>query len=393
MARFLVIVPPLAGHINPTLAVGAALERRGHEVAWVGHPGALDARLPASARRYELPDAVPAGLLRTMTDRSNKVRGLASLKFLWEDFLVPLARAMLPQLPAVLDDYRPDVLLVDQQAVAGALVARQRGLPWATSCSTSAGVTAPLAGLPKVQAWLDEQLAALVAEAGLPATPEPDRSPHLVLVYSSRELAAPDQSFPEQIRFVGPSLGRKGPPVDFPWEALDPSRPKVLVSLGTVNAERGARFFAAAAEALAAMEVQGILVAPEGRVGDLPTNVIRRDFVPQLELLPHLSAVICHGGQNTVSESLAHGLPLLVAPIRDDQPVIAEQVVAAGCGLRLRFSRSGAAEIREALEAILSDEGYAARAAAIGESLKRAGGAEAAAEALIALDAGAGTRA
>jgi len=40
---------------------------------------------------------------------------------------------------AAVDQFRPDALVVDQQAVAGALVANARGLPWATSATPRPG--------------------------------------------------------------------------------------------------------------------------------------------------------------------------------------------------------------------------------------------------------------
>jgi UDP:flavonoid glycosyltransferase YjiC (YdhE family) len=51
-----------------------------------------------------------------------------------------------------------------------------------------------------------------------------------------------------------------------------------------------------------------------------------------------MSAVVCHGGHNTVCEAVAHGVPLVVTPIRDDQPIIARQVADAGAGIRLHFA-------------------------------------------------------
>ena len=54
MARFLFVVPPLAGHINPSIAVGRVLQARGHEIAWVGYESILEGRLPAGARGYPL---------------------------------------------------------------------------------------------------------------------------------------------------------------------------------------------------------------------------------------------------------------------------------------------------------------------------------------------------
>jgi UDP:flavonoid glycosyltransferase YjiC (YdhE family) len=81
-----------------------------------------------------------------------------------------------------------------------------------------------------------------------------------------------------------------------------------------------------------------------------------------------------------VCESLAHGLPLVLAPIRDDQPIVAEQVVRAGAGIRVRFSRVTSAELLTSVERVLSESGFRQSAVRIGESFKRAGGAMAAAD-------------
>ena len=84
--------------------------------------------------------------------------------------------------------------------------------------------------------------------------------------------------------------------------------------------------------------MQVILVAPPSSSPRRRTSSCAR-YVPQLALLPHVDAVVCHGGHNTTCEALAHGLPLVIAPIKDDQPIVAEQVVAAGAGLRVKFGR------------------------------------------------------
>jgi UDP:flavonoid glycosyltransferase YjiC (YdhE family) len=107
--------------------------------------------------------------------------------------------------------------------------------------------------------------------------------------------------------------------------------------------------------------------------------------VPQLELLPRLDAVVTHAGHNTVCESLAHGLPLVLAPVRDDQPVIAGQVVDAGAGIRVKFGRVRAPELRAAVLAVLDEPRYREAAARVGASLRGAGGAEAAADHLETL--------
>jgi UDP:flavonoid glycosyltransferase YjiC (YdhE family) len=104
--------------------------------------------------------------------------------------------------------------------------------------------------------------------------------------------------------------------------------------------------------------------------------------------MPHLDAVVTHGGHNTVCEALAHGLPLVVAPIRDDQPTVAAQVVAAGAGVRLTYSRARAADIRSALESVLDEPEYGLAAELVRESFLAAGGAATAADLLEKVVAG-----
>ncbi|WP_449486692.1 glycosyltransferase [Streptomyces avidinii] len=389
-------VPPLAGHVNPTVAVGSELAARGHEVAWTGPAGALARLLPEHAR------ILPAGEEETAPDggyallhaRWRDLRGVGALRFLWEEALVPLARAMVPGVTRAVREFGPDVLVADQQALAGPVVARRLGVPWATSASTSAELTRPFTDFPKIGEWVAGQIAGLLAECGAgpeggladPAGPEWDPlfSDRLVLVFSSRELVDPAAEFPAHYAFVGPAFGARPPAPPFPWERLDPERRRVLVSLGTLNQEAGGRFYDAilgAAERLSS-EVQLVLVAPGSLVGAVPSNVLLRESVPQLELLPHLDAVVCHGGHNTVCEALAHGLPLVVAPIRDDQPIVARQVALAGAGVRVRFGRSRAEELRDALTAVLDDPGPRRGARRIQASFAAAGGAAAAADRL-----------
>jgi MGT family glycosyltransferase len=176
---------------------------------------------------------------------------------------------------------------------------------------------------------------------------------------------------------TGPALGRpdRG---SFPWEWLDPSRRHVLVSLGTLNGPAGMRFFRVVTEALAdlAGELQAVVVGPP--VPGAGDHILFTGHVPQLALLPHLDAVVSHGGYNTVCETLAHGLPLVVTPIRDDQPVIAERVADTGAGIRLRFGRLRPAELRDAVREVLAEDSYRVAAATIRDSFVAAGGAAAA---------------
>lgn len=390
MARFLFVVPPLQGHVNPTIGVGRSLADRGHEVAWCGEPAFLARALPEGATTFAAPEALPDGVTAAIAERSTGLRGAAALKFLWEDVLHPLALAMLPGVEAAVDALEPDAVVADQQAVAGALVARRRKLAWATSATTSAELASPLEGLPKVAAWVRETLVDFQVEAGVDRSDAEQGdlrfSDHLVLAFTSRALVGERAEVPEQVAFVGPSIAeRPSRGDDFPWDQLDPQRPTVLVSLGTVNQAAGDRFFRAAAEALGpdGLGVQAVLVADPDRL-DLAAapdhDRIVRPWVPQLALLPEVQAVVCHAGHNTTCEALAEGLPLVVAPIRDDQPVVADQVVAAGAGRRVRFGRVKAPDLQEAVGAVLAEPGFAAAADRIRRSFAAAGGPDRAAD-------------
>ncbi|MBV8542761.1 MAG: glycosyltransferase family 1 protein [Pseudonocardiales bacterium] len=382
MSRFLFVVPPLVGHIMPTVAIGRELADRGNQVAWAGHAETVGPLLPPGARLLPVAADFGGETLAQLRRRSLGLRGAAAFRFLWADFLIPLAVSMLPGVAAAVDEFRPDVLVADQQAPAGALVARRRGLPWATSATTSAELTDQFSTMPQLGGWARQRLTELQAEVGVSDPIDLRFSDQLVLAFSTPTLVGPIGDLPGHWVFVGPAIGTRTGGTGFPWDWLCRDRQHVLVSLGTVNQEVGRRFFATAVQAVAPLadRLQAIVVAPSDLVETVPEHVLVREFVPQLDLLPHLDAVVCHGGHNTVCEALAHGVPLVVAPIRDDQPVIAGQVVNAGAGIRVHFGRVGVTELRDAITTVLDDPSYRAAARRVQTSFTTAGGAAAAAD-------------
>lgn len=218
MGRFLFVVPPLVGHVNPAVGTAAALAARGHDLAWAGHPELVRGLVGGGAVVF--PCALPEDGLSRPAD----LKGPAAFQFLWENFLVPLADAMAPGVRAAIEAYDPDVVVCDQQAVAGALVAESLGRVWVTSATTSAELTDPLAGMPKVAAWLDGLLAELRDRiAGGAGTADPRFSPHGVLAYTTRALLGPAE-LPDRVWLVGPSIAaRRTIGDDFPWAWLDAS--------------------------------------------------------------------------------------------------------------------------------------------------------------------------
>jgi MGT family glycosyltransferase len=350
----------------------------------------LASLLPHGTELFPTDRTLAADDLRVIVARAQGLRGSEAFRFLWKDFIIPLGEAMLPDVEAAVKQFAPDVLIVDQQAIAGALVARRRGLRWVTAATTSSELTNPFAIFPMFGAWISEELRAFQHRAGISARDaalgDLRFSEQLVLAFSTAELVG-GGPFPPEWLFVGPAIGMRPVSAEFPWSWLDPKQHHVLITLGTVNAARGGRFLSAAVAAAARLadRLQAIIVAPDGMLDATAPNVLVRPSVPQLKLLPHLDAVVCHAGHNTVCETLAHGIPLVVAPIRDDQPIIAQQVVDAGVGVRLKYGRVNSDEIVEALLAVLENPSYRQAALRIRESFRAAGGCSAAADRLEAL--------
>ncbi|MFB7471578.1 glycosyltransferase [Kitasatospora sp. NPDC056184] len=391
MSRFLLVVPPLTGHVNPTVGLARELVARGHEVAWTGTESALRPLLGPGATVFGT---------GTRAFRAQGGHGLAAVRSLWEGFIVPYARFTAKALDAAVREYRPDALLVDQHTPAGALVAHRHRLPWGTLAPGAMELGRPFRALPLVERWTDELLRGLWRRAGLPEEEytDPRFSPALVLAFTGPALTGPGltgaeptgaEALPAQYALVGPVLADRPADPDFPWERLLPDRRRVLVTMGTLSGELGADFLARAARAveLAGPGVQAVFAAPGGLLPELPAGAVAVDRAPVLELMRRgaLDAVLCHGGMNTVGEALAHGLPLVAAPIRHDQPFVAAQVAAAGAGVRVPFARVTPDRLGAALRSVLEEPGYRAAAARVGAELLAGGGAVTAADRVEAL--------
>jgi UDP:flavonoid glycosyltransferase YjiC (YdhE family) len=104
---------------------------------------------------------------------------------------------------------------------------------------------------------------------------------------------------------------------------------------------------------------------------ELADNMAGEEFLPQTSVLPHVDAVITHGGNNTTTECMWFGKPMLVLPIFWDQHDNAQRVHESGYGVRLPTYELGEEELAGALDRLLADGGLRRRCEAAGERLRR----------------------
>lgn len=103
-------------------------------------------------------------------------------------------------------------------------------------------------------------------------------------------------------------------------------------------------------------------------------------YVPAEAVLDHCDWTICHGGQNTIIQSLRHGVPLLVFP----GPIFerrfnASKVQAAGAGMMAEIDQFTPQWLRTALG---RRSEFALQAAVLGEKINSYGGPRQAVEAI-----------
>jgi UDP:flavonoid glycosyltransferase YjiC (YdhE family) len=93
---------------------------------------------------------------------------------------------------------------------------------------------------------------------------------------------------------------------------------------------------------------------PQHELIELADNMVGAEFLPQPAILPLVDLVITHGGNNTFTESLHFGKPMIVLPLFWDQNDNAQRVEETGFGLRLATYEFEDRELRDAIEQLLA---------------------------------------
>jgi zeaxanthin glucosyltransferase len=97
------------------------------------------------------------------------------------------------------------------------------------------------------------------------------------------------------------------------------------------------------------------------------------DFLSYRAVLAHAALCITHGGSNTVLDTLACGVPLLVRPVGFDQPGNLARVRHHRLGEKLASLRRPTL-IAEQIGRLTRDPALKARCEAVGRALAEAGG-------------------
>jgi MGT family glycosyltransferase len=119
---------------------------------------------------------------------------------------------------------------------------------------------------------------------------------------------------------------------------------------------------------------------PQHTEYELADNMAGEEFLPQVSVLPHVDLVITHGGNNTTTESLHFGKPMLLLPIFWDQHDNAQRIDETGFGIRLPTYSLRDADLPGAIDRLLADSELRARLDAVSKRLRASPGNERAAE-------------
>lgn len=149
--------------------------------------------------------------------------------------------------------------------------------------------------------------------------------------------------------------------------------PVVYVSLGSFLSVRS-DVLRRVAEALRGLPVRVALASGSSspaELGPIPPEWLVRAVLPQVTLLRHASLGVTHGGNNSVTEALTAGVPLLVLPLSTDQFAGAAALERTGLGEALDPNAATPEDLRAAGVRLLELSGDAgARLAELGRRLR-----------------------
>jgi len=304
--------------------------------------------------------------------------------------LVDGARFVDPRLSEIFDEVRPDVIVEDNVVSFPAISAS--GRPWVriASCNPlemkDAALPPTFSGYPtadrkgwaefrdeyaraagKIQAAFSE----FCVERGAPPLAE------LEFIHESPWLNL--YLYPDALDYRrGRALGKTWSNLETSVRATDPawdppardSAAFIYVSLGSLGSADVA-LMKRLVDVLSRTPHRYIVSkGPQHDVYELAGNMTGAEFLPQASILPNVDLVITHGGNNTTTECMYFGRPMIVLPIFWDQHDNAQRVHETSHGVRLPTYSFDDADMTGAIEGLLADSGLRRRMAATSTRLQ-----------------------
>jgi MGT family glycosyltransferase len=404
-------------------ALSLALHARGHRITFLQRPDAAaylnDGRLDFHA--VGAASHPPGSLAQSLRRAANPGSPLGLRRII--DDMAGTTTMLCRELPAAFERLRIDAVLGDQMEAAGGLVAESLGLPFvsvacALPVNREAGIPLPVMpfdyavgeralymfeGSARVYDWMmTPHRRAIEAETrrlGIPvrAALHECLSPLAQISQTVADFEFPRKHLPPGFHHVGPlrAASQQSPARIEALPAIDPNRPFIFASLGTLQ---GHRFdlFKRIAKACRQLDAQ-LLVAHCGGLDARRAAALEKcgatwvcAFAPQEAALARADAVVSHAGLNTALDAVASNTPILALPIAFDQPGVAARIRHAGVGLSASPRFAGAAQLAQQLRRLMEEPGFKERCAWLADSVRQAGGSARAAsivEAALNIDA------
>ena len=384
--RHVLVLPyPSWGHVLPTLGLARELLRRGHRVTYAVDGGPIADRVAAAGAR-----TVPYGSPLMSTTRAPETWTDDAVGRALVQYMRELA-ATTGELERRLGGDAPDILLYDCTVWApGRVLGRTWRRPtlqlfpvfasnehWSLMRSQVEDADHPELpadhpAVAEARAVMDGFLAARGIDPAELDALVAGRDEH-ALVLLPRALQPAGETFDDTYAFVGPCDER----VPGSWSPPgDPALPLVLVSLGTVVADRP-DFYRYCVDELAGLPRRVALVAGDVPVA-VPDSARERITVERWldydRALPQASVFVSQAGMGSILAAGRHGVPLVTVPFQPEQRVNANRVAEMGLGRHLPADQLVPGALREAVLAATAEPGPAQAVARLGREIAAAGG-------------------
>lgn len=360
-----------SGHFGPMVPFAEASRTAGHDVK-VAAPASFAGAVAKEGLDHAPFADVPEEVMGAIFGRLPELSREEANRIVLADIFGRLgAQAALPGLTEIIADWKPDVV-VRETCEFGSLVAAHKARVPQVEVVIGVAATVALA-LPLVEAPLSE----LDAIAGLTegtAYRALTSVPILSCIPAELDGAGDVGGSGRINRFRDTSFTAGPVPLPPPWGDRD--HPLVYVTFGSVAAALPpfAGVYRAALDGLAdepfrILMTTGSAIAPAS-LGPLPANARVEQWLPQAGVMPHVDAVVGHGGFGTTMTALAAGLPQVVVPLfAFDQFVNAERVAAVGAGVYLEGGPDAVPTLGAAVAGILGDSSFKAGAQAMAAAM------------------------